>query len=159
MRLALVALLLPAVAAANPTPLTSTVTRAALEPAVVIVPMSAGHTTVERYRSAEKPVSGTPLAVIVRLADANSPDVIAVKDAHRDGQKISIALDTRRFDGPLAGNVVTTPFVEIALGNLPSGTYTIDILEQISHFTKLDAPQTAKNAHRGLDSSVTLTIQ
>src|SRR5207253_91586 len=85
MRLALALVLVPVIAAANPSPLTSSVTRAELEPALVIVPASSGHSAIERYRSKAKAVSGTPLVVIVRLADANSPDTVAVKDAHRDG--------------------------------------------------------------------------
>lgn len=153
-------LVLAGSALAAPTALTSSVTRASLEPAVVVVPASAGKTTLERYRNrTAKPVSGTPLVVIVRLPDANSPDVVAVKDAQRDGTKIKVAIETRKFDGPLAGNVVTTPLVEIALGDLPPSTYTIEIGEQILHFTKYDAPQTASNPHRGLESSITLTVQ
>ena len=66
---------------------------------------------------------------------------------------------TRKYDGSLHANVVTTPFIEIVLGDLTSGAYAIEVTEQISHFTKLDAPQTATNAHRGLDVSVALTIQ
>ena len=158
--LALLVALAPTIAAAAPTPLASNVTRAPLEPAVVIVPATAGKTTLERYRNrSAKPVSGTPLVVIVRLPDANSPDVVAVKDAHRDGTKVKVAIETRKYDGPLAANVVTTPLVEIALGDLAPATYTIEIGEQILHFTKYDAPQTAARAHRGMESSITLTVQ
>ena len=101
----------------------------------------------------------SPLVVIVRLADANSPDTFAVTDAHRDGTKIAIAIESRRFHGPLSANVVTTPLVEIALGDLTEGTYTIDLGEQILDFTKYDAPQTASKPHRGLSSTITLTVQ
>ena len=147
-------------AVAAPTALTSSVTRAPLEPAVVVVPASAGKTTLERFRNrTAKPVSGTPLVVIVRLADANSPDVIAVKNAQRDGTKVSVAIELRKYDGPLSGNDVTTPLVEIELGTLPPATYTIEIGEQILHFTKYDAPQTATKPQRGLESSITLTVQ
>jgi hypothetical protein len=153
-----IALLVPLAATAGP--LATTVTRAPLDPAVVVVPASAGATTLERYlaRSA-KPVSDTPLVVIARLPDANSPDVIAVTDAHRDGTRIAIAIETRRYDGPLHGNVVTIPLVEVALGTLPKGTYTIDIDEKVLQFSKLDAPTTATRPHHGLQSSITLTVQ
>ena len=158
-RLLVVALLaISGLAAAAP--LTSSVTRAPLEPAVVVVPVSAGKTTLERYHNrAAKPVSGTPLVVIVRLPDANSPDVIAVKSAQREGTKITVAIEARNYDGPLSANVVTTPFVEIELGVLSPATYTIEIGEQILHFTKYDAPQTATKPQRGLESSITLTVQ
>jgi len=160
MRICLLALLLaPALAAAAPTKLSSTVTRASLEPPIAVVPAGAAKTVLERFRSGAKPTSGTPLVVIVRLPDANSPDAFAVTDAHRDGAKIGIAIESRRFHGALAGNVVTTPLVEISLGELAPGTYTIDIEEQILDFTKYDAPETASKPHRGLSSSITLTVQ
>ena len=162
MRSCLVALtlaLVPAFAAAEPTKLSSTITRAPLDPAVVIVPAGAGKTVLERYRSGARPTSGAPLVVIVRLPEASSPDAFAVTDAHRDSTKIAIAIESRRFHGPLAANDVTMPLVEIALGDLTKGTYTIDIDEQILDFTKADAPQAASKPHRGLSSSVTLTVQ
>ena len=162
MRICLLALLLalaPAPAGAAPTKLSSTVTRTSLESPVVVVPAGAGKTVLERYRSSARPTSGTPLVVIVRLPDANSPDAFSVTAAHRDGTKISIALESRRFRGPLAANVVTTPLVEISLGELTAGTYTIDIEEQVLDFTKHDAPQTASKPRRGLSSSITLTVQ
>jgi hypothetical protein len=160
MRTCFLALLLaPALAAAAPTKLSSTVTRAPLESPVVVVPANAGKTVLERYRSGARPTSGTPLVVIARLPDANSPDAFNVTDAHRDGTKISIAIESRRFHGPLSANVVTTPLVEIALGELATGTYTIELEEQILDFTKYDAPQTASKPHRGLASSITLTVQ
>jgi hypothetical protein len=160
MRICLLALLLaPALAAAAPTKLPSTVTRASLEPPVAVVPAGAGKTVLERYRSGARPASGTPLVVIVRLPDANSPDTFTVIDARRDGLKIAVAIESRRFSGRLAANVVTTPLVEIALGELPPGTYTIDIAEQILDFTRYDAPQTASKPHRGLSSSIKLTVQ
>ena len=151
-----IALLVPLAAAAGP--LTATVTRAPLDPVVVVVPASAGATTADRYlaRSA-KPVSDTPLVVIARLADANAADVIAVTDAHRDGSKIAIAIETRRNDIP-AGNVMTIPLVEVALGTLPKGTYTIDIDEKIRHF-ETHGSKPATPVRRGLQSSITLTVQ
>jgi hypothetical protein len=160
MRICLLALLAaPALAAAAPTKLTSAVTRAPLDPPIVIVPAGAGKSVVERYRSGARPVSGTPLVVIVRLPDANSPDLFAVTDAHRDGTKIAIAIESRRFRGRLAANDVTTPLVEVSLGELTPGTYAISIDEQILDFTKYGAPETASKPHRGLSSSITLTVQ
>lgn len=149
----------PATAAAAPAKLTSTVTRVSIEAPIAIVPATAGKTVLERFRSGAKPVSGTPLVVIVRLPDASSPDTFAVTDATRDGTKIAIAIESRRFRGALAANVVTMPLVEIALGELTPGTYAIEIDEQVLDFTKVDAPQTASKPRRGLSSSITLTVQ
>jgi hypothetical protein len=160
MRLVLLALLFaPTMAAADRVALTSTVTRAAVETPVVVVPAAAGKTVIDRFRSGAKAASGAPLVVIVRLPDANSPDVVAVSDAARDAGHIAIKLETRRFDGPLYRNVATTPYVEVALGTLPAGTYTIDIAETILHFSKQDAPQTATKPQPGFQSTITLTVQ
>jgi len=49
--------------------------------------------------------------------------------------------------------------VEIELGQLAAGTYSINIDEQILEFTKYAAPQTASKPHRGMSSSITLTVQ
>jgi hypothetical protein len=141
-------------------PLSSSVTRLDAEAPVVIAAATAGKTPLERYRAASpRPYArGVPLVVIIRLPDANSPDVVTVTDAHRDGSKVSIAIETRRFDGPLSANEVTTPLVEVVLGALPKGTYTIDIDERVLRFTKYGAPQTATDPQPGLVSSVALTI-
>jgi hypothetical protein len=157
--LTLALVLAPALAAAAPTKLSSSVTRSPVEPAVVIVPAKAGKTVLERYRSGARPASDTPLVVIVRLPDANSPDAFAVTEANREGGKIAIAIESRRFRGPLAATDVTTPLVEIALGDLPKGTYTIDIEEQVLELTKVGAPETAAKPRRGLSSAITLTVQ
>lgn len=142
-------LLWPALALAAPLP--ATVARTPVEPAVVVVPANSGKTTLARYRSGATATSGTPLVVIVRLADAAAADAVTVTDAHRDGQKIAVAIESRRS---LAA-ADTTPLVEIELGTLPEGTYTIDIAEQIRRVTKdnIGKPQ------RGLTSSITLTVQ
>jgi hypothetical protein len=152
-------LLVSGVAAAAPAQLMSNVTRVPLEPVVVVVPANSGKTVVDRFRSHATPTSGTPLVVIVRLPDANTPDTFAVTDAHRDGTKIVATIESRRYTGPLGGNEVTTPLVEVILGDLPKGSYTIDIDERILHFAKIDAPQSAGKPARGLSSSITLLVQ
>jgi hypothetical protein len=153
------AVLLPTVTLAQP--LTSKVTRVDVEQEVVIAAAAAGKTPLERYRAAAPGpyASGTPLVVIIRLPVTNSPDVVTVTDAHRDGNKVSIAIETRRFDGPLSANEVMTPLVEVALGALPKGTYTINIAERVLRFTKYSAPQTATDPRPGLGSSITLDVQ
>ncbi len=157
--LALIVLCTPLTAAAAPTKLSSTVARITPEPGVVVVPASSGKTTLERFRSGATPTSGTPLVVIVRLPDLNSPDVVAVTKAQRDGTKVTVRIETRRFTGPLAANVVTTPLVEVALGTLPPATYHIDIEERVLRFSKFGKPETATKPTRGLSSGITLTVK
>jgi len=151
MRIALLFVLLPALALAAP--LRSTVTRAPLEPAVVVVPASAGKTVLERYRSGAAAASGTALVVIVRLSDANASDAITVTDAHRDDSKIVVAIESRRA---VATADTTTPLVEVELGVLPQGTFTIDIAESVRRVAK---DNSIGKAQRGLSSSITLTVQ
>jgi hypothetical protein len=158
MRICVLLLLLSATAGAAP--LGATIARVPVDPPVVIVPTAAGKTPLERYRSQKTAASDVPLVLIARLADANAPDVIAVTRASKDDMKISIVIETRRYRGsPPANDAATMPLVEISLGALPKGTYTIDVDEQVSDFTKLGAPETAGKPHRGLQSSITLTIQ
>jgi hypothetical protein len=156
---ALALILVPSLALAAP--LTSTVTRLPVEPTVALAAASSGKTPLERYHAATTGpyTTGTPLILIIRIPVVNSPDVVAVTDAHRDGSKISVAIETRRFDGPLAANEVTTPLVEVVLGTMPKGTYTIDVAERVLHFTKYDAPQTATSPKPGLGASMTFTVQ
>lgn len=156
---ALVLVAVPIRALAGPAPLASSVTRVPPEPPVVVTSATSGATVVERYRAHAPPRSGTPLVVIVRLPPASSPDVVAVSDAHRDGSRISIAIETRKYDGPLAGNEVTTPYVEVELGTLAAGSYTIEVGERVLRFTKFGAPETAGGAKPGLQSSISLTVR
>jgi hypothetical protein len=133
-RLAFATLLLATPALAQPLP--STVTRAPVQPMLAIVPVGAGTTPLERHRSRiiASPDAGTPVVALVELPPINSPDVVKVVDAHLAGSTISIAIETRRFVGPLRANVVTVPLIEIELGRLPAGDYTVTVDEQVSQF-------------------------
>jgi len=100
--------------------------------------------------------ANTPLVALVRLTEANQPDVITA-DAKRDGQTITITIDTRRYDGVLTRNVAWVPLVEVELGALPPGNYTFDVKEKLSHFDS--DPKTAKYSGAGLAYKATLAIQ
>lgn len=149
-------LALPAVAAADP--LASSVARLTPEPAVVIVPRAAGKTPLERYRANVGAIGATtPLVAEIRLGEANGPDVVSVSDAHRDGAAIAITIENRRYDGPLERNAVWTPLVEVELGTLKPGSYTLTIDERVLRFQT--EPKTARPVGRGLSFTSTLTIQ
>jgi len=126
----------------------------------VIVPKAAGKTPLERYRASGGPMGPkTPLVALVRLDHANSADVIAVAEARRDGTTLAIAIDNRVYDGPVSANVVTEPLVEIELGPLAPGTYTMTVEERVSHFTRLDQPRNGTTPVPRLSSKISLTIQ
>jgi hypothetical protein len=156
MRALLCLAVLSSTAAADP--LTSSVAKMTPEPIVAIVPVKSGKTAVDRYRANVQAVSAnTPLVALVKLNEANGPDVISVADAHRDGSKISITIENRRFDGGLDKNVTYLPLVEVELGALKPGNYTFDIEEKILHFDK--DPKAAKYSGPGLAYKATLAIQ
>jgi hypothetical protein len=139
-------------------PLTSSVVKLSPEPAVVITARSAGATPLERFRAATRALSArTPLVALVRLATANQPDVVTVADARRDGTKITIVLENRRFEGPLSKNIVWEPLVEIELGALEPGDYAITIDERVLSWDK--DPQHAKLVGAGLSHRGTYTIR
>lgn len=155
MRHALLLVALTSAAAADP--LASSVARLEPDPVVAIVPVKSGKTPVERYRANVHAIAAnTPLVALVRLTEANQPDIVSA-EAKRDGQTISITIDTRRADGEMTRNVTWVPLVEVELGALPPGSYTFDIREKLSHFDK--DPKTAKYSGQGLTYKATLAIQ
>ncbi len=144
--------------AAAAEPLTSSVAKMTPDPGVLVVAKRAGKTPLERYRAGPGLVAAnTPLVALVKLNEANGPDVVSVADAHRDGSTITIAIDNRRYDGALDKNLTWVPLVEVELGALKPGTYTFQIDERILHFT--DDPKNAKFSSHGLTYKATLAIQ
>lgn len=157
---AVLVLALVAASPADAESLASSLTRVPLEPEVVIVPKAAGKTPLERYRAHGGPMgANTPLVALVRLERANSSDVITVADARRDGTTITIAIDNRVYDGVVHANVVTMPLVEIELGALKHGTYTMNVEEKVAHFTKIDRPQDATAPVPRLSAKLSIAIQ
>jgi hypothetical protein len=155
MRHALLLVALTSAAAADP--LASSVAKLEPEPVVAIVPVKSGKTPLERYRSNVHAIAAnTPLVALIKLPEANQPDVVTA-DAKRDGKTISITIDTRRFDGAMTRNVTWVPLIEVELGALTPGDYTLDIREKVSHFDK--DPQAAKPSSQGLTYKATLGIQ
>jgi hypothetical protein len=146
----------PAIAA----PLRSTVSRMDIEPTLAVVPEASAATPVARYQArAPGPLSvGAPLVALIRLPPANSPDVVTVARARRSGHSILIELETRRFDGPLHGNDVTVPLVEVELGPLTADTYELHVTETVLRFTTFDKPETARDPHPGLDATMTFVV-
>jgi hypothetical protein len=87
----------------------------------------------------------TPLVLLWRGGELSSPDVIAVKAANRSGQKIDLQVELRRFDGPLHGNIITVPIVELELGALERGRYEMSIEVTELSFKEYGNPENAAN--------------
>jgi hypothetical protein len=151
-------------AAASARPLTSRVVPMDPEPALVVAPLASGTGTVERYRGAVaagamRPVAGAPQVLLIRLPDKNSPDTVAVVAAGRSGNRIRVRLETRRFTGRLAANVVDVPLVEIELGALPAGRYEVRVDETVLEFDQYSKPQDARNPRRGMGATLSFAVQ
>lgn len=143
--------------------LASTVTRLAPEPSVVLVPETSGQTPLERYRAGPGHAgpygAGTPLVLLVRSAPLGSPDTFVVSAARRDGRTVRVALERRRFTGPLAANVVTTALVEVRLGALAAGDYRVQVVETVLDFSTYEHPETASGARRGLSAGIDFQVR
>ncbi len=153
--------LLASASTAAAAPLTSTVGRMDPEPTVVVTPAASGATPELRYRAGRhrQLPAGAPLVLLVRLPPASSADVVTVVAAERTGRRIRVKLETRRFTGPLAANVVTTPLIEIVLGALPAGRHEVRIDETVLEFDRYGAPQTARNPRRGLGTTLSFEVR
>ena len=68
-------------------------------------------------------------------------------------------VEVRQFTGPLAANVVTTPLLEVQLGQLSPGEYRVQVTEQVRDFSRYGHPETAGAARQGLRFQATLQVR
>lgn len=120
-------------AAAAPPCATPSITRVPVEPRVVVTESASAATVLARYRGAgHGAAAGRSLVAIVRLDPASSADQIgACTTIDTKRRTIEIRITNRRWVGPLAANVVETPYLEATLGTLPSGRWTVQVREDI----------------------------
>ncbi len=113
----------------------------------MVVALSGGTTVEERYRrfhDAPAPCPRRqPAEAIVAVGTLNSPDQVEAAGTRIAPDAFRIALDVRRFDGPLAANDPWTALVSMALGSLEAGSYTLVVQESVSRFTEHNRPETA----------------
>lgn len=155
-----VLVLLAAPGAAHADKLPASVHRVDPDPVVAIATEASGATPLERYRAAGRGpwTARQRLVVLVRLDDVSSPDVVEVT-AERKGKRIAVTIEVRRYTGPLAANVVTTPLVEVELGRLAAGRYEVRVDETILEFDDLDRPDLATNPRAGLGSRMSFEVR
>jgi hypothetical protein len=157
-RIALVVIALSSSAVAEP--LASSVTELPIESQVVIVPKASGKTPVDRYRAQHGPMAAnTPLVALVKLDPGKVADSVLVATARRDGNTIAIVIDNRIYEGVIHANMPRIPLIEIELGALKPGEYTMTVEERVSHFKKYDHPETATAPVPRLQEKLTITIQ
>jgi hypothetical protein len=147
----------PALAAPPPAarPLASDVTRVAQRsPSPVVIALrSAGRTAVERFASnpsGARP-AGQPLVAILRAEEIDLGDQVEVVRAEQVGATIYVEVEERicMCGRTVSGPVV--PYVEIALGALPAGDYTLVLREtQLTYSDELH-PERASNPRRLLE--------
>jgi len=153
-------LLFAAPAMAQTRRLPAAVTRVSVEPTMRVAARAAGATVVERYRSPHRALRPSDeVVLIIRLPPLNSPDVVTVVSATAAGKRVRVALETRRFTGPLAANDVTEAFIEVSLGRLGAGRYDVRVREQVLAFDVYDRPDTANGARAGLGGSLSFEVR
>ena len=147
-------------ALADTTSLTSSVELADLPPRVAIAERASAKTTTARFRErTTRPTSNVDLVLIVRLEPINSPDRVTVAKAVRRGSRIVISIEVRRFMGPLAGNDVTEPFVEVELGQLAAGTYDVRVDAMTFEFDDFEHPETAVKQRSELGTRMSFQVK
>jgi len=152
--------LLTAAGVAHADKLPASVHRADPDPVVALSTQASGATALERYRAAGRGpwTSRQRLVLLVRLRDVSSPDLVEVT-AERKGKLVVVAIEVRRYSGPLAANVVTTPLVEVELGRLAAGSYDIRVDETVLEFDDLDRPDLAANPHAGIGATMSFQVR
>jgi hypothetical protein len=154
--LLLVGLFAPMTATASP--LSSTVTHMNADDSVAFAPTSSGKTPEERYDRAltgprDVVPGGSSIVAIVRLPEMSCGSIVTVTAADFDaaasghggvdslGDNIVVSLEISHLSVPASKCVQWTPLVEVALGVLPRGAYTLAVHE---HETFDHDPKTAK---------------
>jgi len=89
--------------------------------------------------------ANTPLVLLWCGDQLSSPDTIAIKGADKNGPKIDVNIELRRFEGALHANVVTVPIAEVDLGALEAGLYEVSIAVTELRFRKYGFPENATN--------------
>ena len=120
--------------------------RVAAGPPVGIAEAASAETPDGRYAHlvpADRVPARTPVVLVWRGEQLSSPDVITVSGASVGGGRIELRIEMRRFDGPLHGNVVTVPIVEVGLGPLEPGHYDATIEVTTLRFEDFDHPERA----------------
>ncbi|MCF6338517.1 MAG: hypothetical protein L3J84_11295 [Gammaproteobacteria bacterium] len=119
-------------------------------PAIMIVPTINDATTVDLYRQfREAPAncqSRKKNVAIVATGLLNTPDQVSGIGCRRDGNSFEINLETRRFEGPLAGNDPWFALIKMELGSLKQGIYTLAIKERVLRFIDFRHPEHATNS-------------
>jgi hypothetical protein len=121
-------------------------------PRMMVVPAQPGTTTVDLYRqyigAPESCQARQPMVAIVRTGVLNSPDQVTSSGSQRSGTTFTIALEIRRFDGPLAGNDPWVALIQVDLGSLDPGSYQLVVQETVLRFTDLHHPERATDPMR-----------
>jgi hypothetical protein len=97
--------------------------------------------------------------LLIRVAPASSADTVIVTRSEREARTILVNYEVRRFIGPLAANVVTTPLIEVELRDLSPGAYPVRVTETLREFSKYGHPETAGPPHRGMSFQTTLQVR
>ena len=120
---------------------------------MIIAPLAAGANAVERFTAYPGGVlpASQPLVAILRAEALDLGDTVNVVRAERIGSTIFIDVEERLC---MCGRTITSPtvpYVEVALGALPAGNYTLVLHETQLTFTEEQHPETASHPRRLLE--------
>lgn len=111
---------------------------------VTVVPADEGVDTAELYRrhTRDSPQcrAQRPSVGLVSTGVLNTPDRVAATGVRRDG-RFEIALELRRFDGPMAANDPWIAVVRAELGRLDQGSYRLNVQQTVLRFTDIEHPE------------------
>lgn len=113
-------------------------------PALAVAPLAVGTSPLERYLHAAGGgttlAAGADLAALVRMRLSTDRDGVRVTDAAREGRNVRVALEVRRFAGPLAASVPRTALVQVRIGALEPGEYELAVAQSVVYFGLPDPP-------------------
>lgn len=89
--------------------------------------------------------AGENLVVIASTGALNSPDLVAASGRRHSGSAFKMALDIRRYDGPIRANDPWIALVRMDLGSLDGGRYAVVVEQTTRRFTDRQHPERATN--------------
>lgn len=94
----------------------------------------------ERLRD---PRAGRPPSLLIRIAELNSPDQIAVLGAQQRDRRVEIEAELRSYTGPLFANIATVAVLEVGPLDLTPGRAEAAITLHTLPFDTIDQPDDA----------------
>lgn len=108
-----------------------------------VTPKKSGHSAQERLARAPSGSlpAGQPLVAVLRGEQVDVGDPVRVTRAERIGNRFEIEVEERIDLGPHTVSGMVVPYVEVSLGALPAGDYTVAVRETARTFSDRQHPE------------------